>query len=183
MCRQKRGKKIARGSKKVGGWATLEVVLYLEYQAAKLHGREVGQKGPTQRPSMGLTFVIHAGQGTPHNPPRIAPSPWAPPTHSSSKPPSPFHCQMGVPEGTETTNSWQTRTRAVDRGPSSRSGPLHASRSDTSLTGAELNPGWEGGKLESTLDAAPLDQDWVNIMPSDASQCWSSASTLSGGWI
>ncbi len=39
MCRQKRGTRIARGSKKVGGWATLDVVLYWECQAAKLHGR------------------------------------------------------------------------------------------------------------------------------------------------
>ncbi len=54
ICRQKRGKRIARGCRKVGGWATLHLVLYLECQAAKWHGRQVGQKGPTQRPSMGL---------------------------------------------------------------------------------------------------------------------------------
>ncbi len=29
---QKRGKKIARGSKKVGSWATTDVILYLECQ-------------------------------------------------------------------------------------------------------------------------------------------------------
>ncbi len=52
MCRQKRWKRIDRGSKKVGG---PDVVLYLECQAANLHGRQVGQKGPTQRPSMELT--------------------------------------------------------------------------------------------------------------------------------
>ncbi len=52
MYRQKRGKRIARGSKKVSGWATLDVVLYLECQAAKLQGRP---EGPTQRPSLGLT--------------------------------------------------------------------------------------------------------------------------------
>ncbi len=141
MYRQKRGKRIARGSKKVSGWATLDVVLYLECQAAKLQGRP---EGPTQRPSLGLTpsqapthrpyvsvqsderahqlsmaspytqihaggsrgwgvkgtvpghkhtGVIHAGQGTP---PRTAHSIWPGPTHSSSKPPSPFNCQMGV---------------------------------------------------------------------------------------
>ncbi len=55
MYRQKRGKKIARGSKKVSGWATLDVVLYLKCQAVKLQGRPAGQKGPTQRPSLGLT--------------------------------------------------------------------------------------------------------------------------------
>ncbi len=53
--RQKRGKRIARGSKKVSGWVTLDVVLYLECKAGKLYGRQVGQKGLTQRPSTGLT--------------------------------------------------------------------------------------------------------------------------------
>ncbi len=52
---QKRGKRIARGSKKVSGWATLDVVLYLECQAGKLYGRQVGLKGLTQRTPMGLT--------------------------------------------------------------------------------------------------------------------------------
>ncbi len=36
MYRQKRGKRIAKGSKKVSGWATLDVVLCLECQAGKL---------------------------------------------------------------------------------------------------------------------------------------------------
>ncbi len=64
MCKQKRGKRIARGSKKVGGYGTLDLVLYLKCQAVNLHGRQVGQKGLTQRPSMGLipSQALCAGQ-------------------------------------------------------------------------------------------------------------------------
>ncbi len=47
LCWQNRGKRITRVSKKVGGWPTLDVVLYLECQAVKLHGKQVGQMGPT----------------------------------------------------------------------------------------------------------------------------------------
>ncbi len=114
------------------------------------------------------TGVIHAGHGTP---PRNAHSTWPGPIHSSSKPPSSFNCQIGVSpnvqlgQETEITDRQQTQTRAVDRGPSSRSGPPHASRYDNTLTGGELDQGWEGGKLASTLDAALLDQDWENVMP------------------
>ncbi len=68
-------------------------------------------------------------------------------------------------QGTAATDRQQTWTRAVVRRPSRRSCPPHASRSDTTLTKEELDKGWEGGKLESTLDAALLDQDWVNLMP------------------
>ncbi len=50
MYQQKKGKRIARGSNKVSGGATLDVVLYLECQAGKLYGRQVGHKGLTQRP-------------------------------------------------------------------------------------------------------------------------------------
>ncbi len=101
-------------------------------------------------------------------PARTAHSTWAGPTHNSSNPPSPSNCQMGVSpnaqpvQENEITNCRQTWTRAVDRGPSSRSGPPHASRYDTTLTGDQ---GWERGKRASTLDAALLDQDWENVMP------------------
>ncbi len=61
---KKGGKRIARGSKKVSGWATLDVELYLECQARKVYDRQVGQKVLTQRPAMGIT----AGQAPTRKP-------------------------------------------------------------------------------------------------------------------
>ncbi len=50
LIRQKRGKKISRESKKVGSWATTDVILYLECQqprpATKTQGLSWGARAP-----------------------------------------------------------------------------------------------------------------------------------------
>ncbi len=59
--RQKRGKRIARDSKKVGSWSRTDLVLYLECQ----HGRHAPkQQGANQRPYVGPS-VTQARPQTP----------------------------------------------------------------------------------------------------------------------
>ncbi len=68
LVRQKRGKKIARESKKVGSRATTDVILYLECQQTSTATKTQGAKLVIQRPMRLPVKHVHpnAQHATPH---------------------------------------------------------------------------------------------------------------------
>ncbi len=54
LLRQKRAKKINKGSRKIRNWAVTDIVLYLACQPPRSARRPIGHKPTSHRPSLGL---------------------------------------------------------------------------------------------------------------------------------